>query len=155
MTSCLSTAVAMDGNLLWIHTRYIAALSWRRNEFFKVKGHFLCKCIFYSQLNYKECFHYFFIAYRNGWKPMHKRGIIRYANYTVCASVFIHFCMQRKNNENIPIIAITNGIPGFYTVSFYFKMSSSYLDKNKTHEIYSQMLNLRRKQQKLVKLQIF
>ena len=34
---------------------------------------------------------------------MHKRGIIRYANYTVCASVFIHFCMQRKNNENIPI----------------------------------------------------
>ena len=35
---------------------------------------------------------------------MHKRGIIRYANYTVCASVFIHFCMQRKNNENIPII---------------------------------------------------
>ena len=33
---------------------------------------------------------------------MHKRGIIRYANYTVCASVFIHFCMQRKNNENIP-----------------------------------------------------
>ena len=38
---------------------------------------------------------------------MHKRGIIRYANYTVCASVFIHFCMQRKNNENIPIIAWT------------------------------------------------
>ena len=37
-------------------------------------------------------------------KPMHKRGIIRYANYTVCASVFIHFCMQQKNNENIPII---------------------------------------------------
>ena len=35
---------------------------------------------------------------------MLKRGIIRYANYTVCASVFIHFCMQRKNNENIPII---------------------------------------------------
>ena len=35
---------------------------------------------------------------------MHKRGIIRYANYTVCASVFIHFCMQRKNNENIPIV---------------------------------------------------
>ena len=35
---------------------------------------------------------------------MHKRGIIRYANYTVCASVFIHFCMQRKNNENIPIL---------------------------------------------------
>ena len=35
---------------------------------------------------------------------MHKRGIIRYANYTVYASVFIHFCMQRKNNENIPII---------------------------------------------------
>ena len=35
---------------------------------------------------------------------MHKRGIIRYANYTVCASVFIHFCMQRKNNENIPIM---------------------------------------------------
>ena len=35
---------------------------------------------------------------------MHKRGIIRYANYTVCASVFIHFCMQRKNNGNIPII---------------------------------------------------
>ena len=29
--------------------------------------------------------------------------IIRYANYTVCASVFIHFCMQRKNNESIPI----------------------------------------------------
>ena len=27
-----------------------------------------------------------------------------YANYTVCASVFIHFCMQRKNNENIPIL---------------------------------------------------
>ena len=37
---------------------------------------------------------------------MHKRGIIRYANYTVCASVFIHFCMQRKNNENIPILYI-------------------------------------------------
>ena len=35
---------------------------------------------------------------------MQKRGIIRYANYTVCASVFIHFCMQRKNNENIPIM---------------------------------------------------
>ena len=35
---------------------------------------------------------------------MHKRGIIRYANYTVCASVFIHFCMQRKHNENIPIL---------------------------------------------------
>ena len=35
---------------------------------------------------------------------MHKHGMIRYANYTVCASVFIHFCMQRKNNENIPII---------------------------------------------------
>ena len=39
---------------------------------------------------------------------MHKRGIIRYANYTVCASVFIHFCMQRKNNENIPIIFSIN-----------------------------------------------
>ena len=65
---------------------------------------------------------YFFVAYRNGCKPMHKRGKIRYANYTVCASVFIHFCMQhyanytvcasvfihfcmqRKNNENIPIL---------------------------------------------------
>ena len=39
---------------------------------------------------------------------MHKRGIIRYANYTVCASVFIHFCMQRKNNETIPIIISEN-----------------------------------------------
>ena len=39
-------------------------------------------------------FSLFFVAYRNGWKSMHKRG---------CASVFIHFCMQRKNNENIPI----------------------------------------------------
>ena len=110
MTSCLSTAVAMDGDLLWIHTRYVAVLSWRRNEFFKVKGHFLCKCIFYSLLNYKECLHYFFVAYRNGWKPMHKRGIIRYANYTVCASVFIHFCMQRKNNENIPIITMRHDL---------------------------------------------
>ena len=39
---------------------------------------------------------------------MHKRGIIRVANYTVCASVSIHFCMQRKNNENIPILLIQN-----------------------------------------------
>ena len=31
-----------------------------------------------------------------------------YANYTVCASVFIHFCMQRKNNEKIPYNLITN-----------------------------------------------
>ena len=38
-----------------------------------------------------------------GCKLMHKRGIIRYAKYTVCASVFIHFCMQRKNNEHILI----------------------------------------------------
>ena len=38
---------------------------------------------------------------------MHKRGIIRYVNHTVCASVFIHFCMQRKNNENIPIVKET------------------------------------------------
>ena len=30
------------------------------------------------------------------------------ANYTDCASVFIHFCMQRKNNENIPCNLITN-----------------------------------------------
>ena len=44
---------------------------------------------------------------------MHKRGIIRYANYTVCASVFIHFCMQRKNNENIPIMAVNK----FYSIS--------------------------------------
>ena len=35
-------------------------------------------------------------------------GIIRVANYTICASVFIHFCMQRKNNENIPYNLITN-----------------------------------------------
>ena len=41
---------------------------------------------------------------------MHKGGIIRYANYTVCASVFIHFCMQRKNNENIPIIIRNFGL---------------------------------------------
>ena len=33
-----------------------------------------------------------------------------YANYTVCASVFVHFCMQRKNNENIPYNLITNKI---------------------------------------------
>ena len=46
---------------------------------------------------YRLCigFHPFLYA----TKPMHKRGIIRYANYTVCASVFIHFCMQRKHNE--------------------------------------------------------
>ena len=39
-------------------------------------------------------------------------GIIRVANYSelyhVCASVFIHFCMQRQNNENIPYNLITN-----------------------------------------------
>ena len=35
-------------------------------------------------------------------------GIIRYANYTVCASVFIYFCMQRKHNENIPYNLTTN-----------------------------------------------
>ena len=49
---------------------------------------------------------------------MHKRGIIRYANYTVCASVFIHFCMQRKNNENIPIIRLNGGV-SFITFSVH------------------------------------
>ena len=28
--------------------------------------------------------------------------------YHVCASLYIHFCMQRKNNENIPYNLITN-----------------------------------------------
>ena len=51
---------------------------------------------------------------------MHKRGIIRYANYTVCASVYIHFCMQWKNNENIPLI-----IPNTLCICINFTISIS------------------------------
>ena len=39
---------------------------------------------------------------------MHKRYNSRSELYHVCASVYIHFCMQRKNNENIPYNLITN-----------------------------------------------
>ena len=54
---------------------------------------------------------------------MHKRGIIRYANYTVCASVFIHFCMQRKNNENIPIIKLV--ISSLFVSIFFTRVTLS------------------------------
>ena len=63
-------------------------------------------CVMHTVI--KECFHYFFVAYSNGWKPMHKRYNSRSELYHVCASVYIHFCMQRKNNENIPYNLITN-----------------------------------------------
>ena len=39
---------------------------------------------------------------------MHKRYNSRSELYHVCASVYIHFCMQRKNNENIPHNLNTN-----------------------------------------------
>ena len=39
---------------------------------------------------------------------MHKRYNSRSELYHVCASVYIHFCMQRKYNENIPYNLITN-----------------------------------------------
>ena len=39
---------------------------------------------------------------------MHKRYNFHSELYHVCASVYIHFCMQRKNNENIPYNLITN-----------------------------------------------
>ena len=39
---------------------------------------------------------------------MHKRYNSRSELYQVCASVYIHFCMQRKNNLNIPYNLITN-----------------------------------------------
>ena len=41
-------------------------------------------------------------------KPMHKRYNSRSKLYHVCASVFTHFSMQRKNNLNIPYNIITN-----------------------------------------------
>ena len=39
----------------------------------------------------------------------------------VCASVFIHFCMQRKNNENIPYNLITNKNTFAKKMPFYFE----------------------------------
>ena len=44
---------------------------------------------------------------------MHKRYNLRSELYQrklyhVCASVYIHFCMQRKINENIPYNLVTN-----------------------------------------------
>ena len=50
---------------------------------------------------------------------MHKHGI--YANYTVCASVFIHSVMQRKNNENIPIISLNLNNASHCTVEVIFE----------------------------------
>ena len=68
---------------------------------------------------------------------MHKRGIIRYANYTVCASVFIHFCMQRKNNENIPIIPDREkgGIERMQSYKLFHCTVGPMIDVNDKHRV--------------------
>ena len=52
---------------------------------------------------------------------MHKRYNSRSKLYHVCASVFINFCMQRKNNENIPYNLITNKKKFAEKMPFYFE----------------------------------
>ena len=56
---------------------------------------------------------------------MHKRGIIRYNSLRELYRLgigFIHFCMQRKNNENIPISASVKLFHIYITVKYYRKI---------------------------------
>ena len=52
---------------------------------------------------------------------MHKRYNSLRELYHVCASVYIHFCMQRKNNQNIPYNLITNKSTFAKKMPFYFE----------------------------------
>ena len=52
---------------------------------------------------------------------MHKRYNSRSEIYHVYASVNIHFCMQRKNNENIPYNLIMNKNTFAKKMPFYFE----------------------------------